>query len=391
MRLTPTWCSVRARRIMAMVVLVMVAAAFAAVDTPRAGAVSGPTADWMQLRYDASRTAFNPNESALGAADLANLHRVWFKGPAQTNPVVEHGHVLTCSAGSCYNRLLDNGQLIWKVTERAGAGAVLVAADQLFARANRGSVEGMLLSDGSPTVSLHQPGGLATPVAYHAGRIFGSGNHGHVHGFSIQPGLGSWTSAKLFGMGQTGTPGPPGVGANRVFVGECGAIAAFREDNGRFRWSVPVPGSAPTACTQIPMVVGSTVVAATTALTALDAVTGTQLWSTPSDGGAFLAPAAGYGHVFAVAPTAGTLSAYNLADGNRLWSVATDATSPPSVANGVVYATGPSGLHAYDASTGAGLATVPGVFGGEVVVAEGHLLIGCQDPALGYGTCVYAP
>ena len=176
-----------------------------------------------------------------------------------------------------------------------------------------------------------------------------------------------------------------------MFVSECAAVAAFREDNGRFRWYVQVPAPTPGGCTNMPLVVGRTVVASTTALTALDATTGSQLWSTPSDGGPLLSPAAAYGRVYAIAPAAGTLAAYDLTDGQRLWSVPSDATGPPSVANGVVYATGPTGLHAYDASTGAALATVPGTFGGEVVVAEGHVLVGCQDPALGYGVCVYAP
>ena len=61
------------------------------------------------------------------------------------------------------------------------------------------------------------------------------------------------------------------------------------------------------------------------------------------------------------------------------------------MANGVVYAIGPSGVHAYDAGTGSELTTIAGTFSGEVVVAEGHVLVSCTDATLGRGICVYAP
>ena len=64
------------------------------------------------------------------------------------------------------------------------------------------------------------------------------------------------------------------------------------------------------------------------------------------NGGPLSSPAAAYGRVYAIAPAAGTLAAYDLTNRQRLWSVPSDATGPPSVANGVVYATGPTGLHA---------------------------------------------
>src|SRR5438105_14870630 len=89
-----------------------------------------------------------------------------------------------------------------------------------------------------------------------------------------------------------------------VFVTECAAGRRLQGGRRRFRWYVAVPEPAPGGCAQMPMVVGTRVVASTTVLTALDAVTGAQLWSTPSDGGELLSPAAAYGRIYAVAPTA---------------------------------------------------------------------------------------
>ncbi len=396
MRQAPTSSHVRARRVRGRgrgpirygaLVAGLVAATMLG-GSPPAGAVAGPADDWKQYRYDATRSAFSSGETNLDVHDVGRLRLLWFKGPAQTNVVVEHGHVLSCASGSCYDRRIDFGQLVWRSGTRVHGVGALVAEDQLWSQGALLRVRGMQLSDGTATVSFGQPGGLAAPVAADAGRIFGSGNHGHVNAYPTRPGTTGWTSAKLLSLGVTATPGPPAVGVGRVFVAACDAVAAFRETDGRFRWYAAVP--APTGgCSQMPVVTAGRVVAATTALTALDPTSGARLWSTPGDGGPLQAPAAAYGRVFAVAPAAGTIAAYDVTDGRRLWSTPTDATGPPSIANGVVYAIGPSGLHTFDATSGEPVATLPGTFRGEVVIAEGDLLVDCTDPVRGSGICVY--
>ena len=145
MRRTPT-TPARTRRALMHGAVVAALASASLLGTSSAQAVSGPTADWMQPRFDASRTAFNPDETTIGTGNVADLHRIWFKGPSQTNPVVEHGHVLTCSAGSCYNRLLDNGDLVWKAAWRAQGQTVLVADDQIFVMGGKLQLGGVRLT-----------------------------------------------------------------------------------------------------------------------------------------------------------------------------------------------------------------------------------------------------
>ena len=98
-----------------------------------------------------------------------------------------------------------------------------------------------------------------------------------------------------------------------------------------------------------------------------------------------------YGRVFAVSVTGATLAAYDAVDGRRVWTSPTQGAGAPTVANGVVYVVGPTGVQAYDPSTGALLATIAGQFSGEAVLAEGSLVVACQTAAVGPGMCVYRP
>ena len=115
--------------------LVMAAACGALVCgalAPSARADDPPSPDWKQLAYDETHTGFNPAQTAIGADNVGQLRLIWVKGPAQTIPLVEHGHVITCSAGSCYDRLLANGALVWKTQKRAHSQATTIGQGQLF-------------------------------------------------------------------------------------------------------------------------------------------------------------------------------------------------------------------------------------------------------------------
>jgi outer membrane protein assembly factor BamB len=116
---------------------------------------------------------------------------------------------------------------------------------------------------------------------------------------------------------------------------------------------------------------------------ALNARTGTKLWSYAMGGSPGSSPAVTNGVVFAsdfVDPNGGNLFALDAHTGAVLWS-GDAGQSSPAVANGVVYVGDPGGMEAVNANTGAGLwgyytssyvSSAPTVVNGVVYFAYGY-------------------
>jgi outer membrane protein assembly factor BamB len=113
------------------------------------------------------------------------------------------------------------------------------------------------------------------------------------------------------------------------------------------KWSVDIGGTA-----SYPLIVGGKVfvigAGSVSTLYALDAKTGTTLWSQPSPVGAWIGAAYENGMVFVV-PTSGTglngaMYAFAASDGHQVWGSTLTGqysfSSPPSAYNGIVYTSG---------------------------------------------------
>jgi outer membrane protein assembly factor BamB len=357
------------------------------------GATTPVSADWKQPGFDQTHTRFNAGESTIGAASVASLTLAWAKAPDQTLPMVEHGKVLTCASGSCYSRVLATGAQQWRVGRRTHAVSTTIGADQMYVTDRLRRVGGIDLGTGQPTVAISGAYVANVPVTFDSGRVFMTGFHGHLTASDAVTGTLVWSSAKAFALGADVLSSPT-VAGSRVYASGCGVLTslliAYREDNGRYRWSAPLPGQ-PGECGGLPAASGAAVYVTTSAVTSIDGLTGTKLWTAAGDGGRLSDPAVAYGLVYAVSATAGTLAAYDVTTGARVWTADTSGTGSPSVANGVVYVSGPTALQAFDAATGAPLATITGDLRGDPVIADGALLINCDDPAVGVGVCVYRP
>jgi outer membrane protein assembly factor BamB len=157
---------------------------------------------------------------------------------------------------------------------------------------------------------------------------------------------------------------PPVVAKGVVYASTSnGRLEAFDARTGTARWSYskdsPNAGS--------PAVANGVVYdLSRTTLYAIDAVSGTKLWSTPGLGGGFTCWLVVAQGVVYAASEEGTL-AVNATTGATLWKTYTvRADAAPAVANGVVYTTmagqtgfAPSLLSALDATTGKLLWSVP--------------------------------
>ena len=134
-----------------------------------------------------------------------------------------------------------------------------------------------------------------------------------------------------------------------------------------------------------PAVVGGVVYAGTYCnFIALDASTGTELWSYPRsmDGSTAIVD----GVVYVVSGNYGDsyVSALNASTGAELWSVSTgsDTISSPAVANGMIFFGDGKGLHARDTSTGAkrwDYAAAGDLYGRIPAVANGVVYVGSTN------------
>jgi outer membrane protein assembly factor BamB len=160
--------------------------------------------------------------------------------------------------------------------------------------------------------------------------------------------------------GDSSLQSSPVVANGIVYATSTGAtLDAFDATTGTGKWSYQMSSSAYGA--PAPAVANGVVYASTNdALYAVDAASGTKLWSAPG-GTQFTSPVVANGVVF-LSSQFGSLSAFNASTGNALWSTTTgDPFSTPAVADGVVYVgSGDSTLRAFNAVTGAGMWTAPG-------------------------------
>jgi outer membrane protein assembly factor BamB len=374
----------------AAMVTVLVCASTAMTAGSTAGAsVDQPSKDWKQYRHDAAHTGFNQAEDLIGASNVAGLSLRWSKGPGQSVPQVEHGHILSCAADTCFNRMLTNGALIWTYGQGTRTVSTTIGADSLFVMGSLHQVASLGLATGTPGIGFGVPGGFHTPATVDHARVYVTGPRGHLDAYDAATGALDWRSAKEFSLAGGYSSGVTAAGLD-VYASSCGQLVALRARDGRFRWASQLPGATSNECGGLPSAAGSQVFVTTSQVGAYDAVTGATQWTATGDGGQLSDPAVAYGRVYVVSPAGGTVVAYDTATGLRVWTSPTSGTSAPSVANGVVYVSGAAGLQAYDAASGALLTTLAGQFSGEPVISEGSLITQCTT-AGGNAVCVYQP
>jgi uncharacterized repeat protein (TIGR01451 family) len=193
------------------------------------------------------------------------------------------------------------------------------------------------------------------------------------------------------GVGPPTTFSSPAVANGVVYVGATDlldrtyVLSALKASTGGPLWSFQSFGSfGPPAVANGVVYIGSQ----DDNLYALNATTGTKLWSYTTGGGLFGSPAVTDGMVY-VGSSDGSVYALNASTGAKVWSYGngSDGYSSPAVANGVVYIEAGNSLYALNASTGAKLWSyfIGLSSSSSPAVVNGAVYIGAEDTTTGEG------
>jgi outer membrane protein assembly factor BamB len=317
-------------------------------------------ANWPQFHFAADRTGFNPAETILSPANVADLSLSWtrtFAAPV-TAPVVADGRVYVGSNdGNVYALDAATGAMLWVGTT---GGSIIfspaVDGGRVFVASADSNLYAFPASCSTPCAPLWTAvGGGGSPPAVASDVVYTGA--GGLSAFDAVSGVRLWT-APLSNAGKT-----PAV-ANGVVYTTDFALYAF-------------PASCSDPCSPLwlgfntdgePAVAQDTVyvdagyVNFFYAFPASCATPCAPLWTAVTDRGERSAPALAYSLVF---KTTGVVSAFPAACAalcSPVWTATMGGVaggSSPSIANGVVYVgSGDGSLYAYNAMTGAKLATI---------------------------------
>jgi outer membrane protein assembly factor BamB len=331
-----------------------------------AGPAQAAPGDWWQFGYTAAGTRYNPNETTIGAANVARL----VVGAEQV-PTVGGGWNAAHASGVA----VANGRAYVQVGESEGGASAVAAYDA-------GAF-------GSPPLWQQRSGCNSASPTVHLSIVFvgaiacrPSGDDGGVRAFDAASGRQLWYTHDL-GIGN-GTEDASNVAAtsgavyfsiyaNAAYGGDS-ALMSLDAQTGAVHWQVPGLFGAPA-------VAGGRVFAGIGAsLQARSASTGALLWSRPG-GGFGSMPAVTGGVVYSIGLENGTwrLFARSVSDGALRWKRAVPGSGGLAVAAGrVLVATG-SGLRAVDAASGALRWNLAVAARGAPAVANGLVYAGLQQ------------
>lgn len=394
--------------------------------------------DWGQYRSGPAHTG-SQLEAGISTANVAQLEQLWSVDTgsvALTEPVTADGAVFVSTAnghddgGAVHGYEAATGAARWSADYAApvegqhpvltglstdGDATVYVGlANALTSGGAAGSLEALSTASGDPVAG---PGASPFPVAALTPATVAGDDLWHGYGVAAPAGGGRIVGMKgILASGRvvqtvetTATSSPittaAAVADGVVYLGDPDGDLDAYDAAGVQNCTQPQPGSFPTwwECTPLwsasiglvadtPVVADGVVYAVTgTGLNALaTGVTGagqTPLWQAPVSGGT--APAVDGGRLF-VGSTGGVevfgAAGCGAASCAPVWTGVTGGavSSPPSVANGVVYVASDDGqIHAFDAA-GCGAATcaplwsaaLPAAASSSVTVANGRLFVG---------------
>ncbi len=388
--------------------------------------------NWAQLSHDAERTGYNSLENTLGVSNVPELQTGWLltEGGA-FNSISESGGNLYAynSNGYLYAINESNGVPIWQYQGQAASSlGVSVEGGRVFfdcqinhmhwglcaVDAATGNLDWkftIFKQDGKPASSspYNGPTVSGSDVVFGLSLSSGSRTTGYLVALDVVSGRINWLAGNC---GDTNADDCNGIGTNPaaiykgvVYYGTSGTgktgftagVCAHRLSDGYPLWCYET-GDINTA----PSVSGSTVYAEAAhasigTLLALNAMSGTPSWSDTLGGCCTnTEPAIAHGIVYALSQSGTDLAAFRAKTGKRLWLVKNSTgTSPPAVANGVVYhAAGEPGAsaEAYDAANGSALwaSSQAGTTAAGLVVVKGNLYAACASKSSGvHKICQY--
>jgi outer membrane protein assembly factor BamB len=375
---------------------------------------------WLQPGIDATHIADNTSEKKLKVRNAGKLKLGWSFPAATTilQAIVTDGKLVFGNSGD-YLFAVDvkNGKQKWSFEtyagENTGYTAPAVAGNLVYVGCNVGGntqQEGfcaLSAATGKLQWSWYEDCNCA-PSAFNLAGPVVSGSTvvagyytGGAYGKDVLIALDAATGSLLWqvaaGSGNNSlSDAIPAIDGGNVFAGTDYGLCSYQLSGGALNWC-----SGPSDRGTAPAVANGVIYANTVSsgFYAFDEATGAQLWQyTPSvgNGGYFSPPAIAGSTVYFSASQGGPVYALQASSGSLLYSAggtsrSSDAISSPSIANGVLYVACNAGLCAYNAATGAALASVgPGATEAAPAIADGRVFISCGTRSSGgFGLCMY--
>jgi outer membrane protein assembly factor BamB len=267
--------------------------------------------NWNSSRFDPTASGFNPYENVLSTANVANLSQLanpQWGAFVHSAPVYAGGNLYAGSSDGTVRAFDGVGRQLWSFTS---GGAVL----------------------GSP-VAVARTGGAQPPGPSNDCAIVAGSQDGNVYGLNPATGAMLWSFAA--GAPISTSPEDPTAVETIYVVADNGSVFALNGCTGAPSWSdvaqPPGPANTPAVLSGVKLSDGTTrtiivVCFGGGTVEALDAGTGTSLWSV-KDPGPISAPA-GYGSgksARVVFGAGASVVELNASTGKRVWSFATGGT-----------------------------------------------------------------
>jgi outer membrane protein assembly factor BamB len=365
----------------AVLATIAVALAVGAVIGVYASASSGAAAGVVPTyRGNAARTGEMAGPGPAGSPSIA--WRVDAGGAFGNSPVIGQGVVFAASAdGEVRAVSLADGSPRWsvKLHQPVSASPVLVG-DLVIVGDELGKVHGLAVATGAEAWNVTTDGAITGSPAAVGGDVIVATQGSHA--FRLEAATGHPVWSVDVGGATARSVATDGVTA---FLGVGGELVAIGLGDGRERWRTTVAGSGDVGT---PAIAGGLVYASTgiggdpadAGVAVLDAATGAIRWryASPAQAGVYT-PAVSGGRAFVLGHD-GLLVALDATTGTTLWTTRfeSELEALPSVVGDTVYVIGNDGpAAAVDAATGSVRWTVP-IAGVPFApsVADGFLVVG---------------
>lgn len=354
------------------------------------------SADWPTFHNSPDRGGYNAMESLLDVANVDKLTANWsFKtdGEVWSSPAVADGVVYV---GSDDNKVYAlnalTGNKIWSHgTSGDVRSSPAVSGGIVYVGSDDDKIVAMDILTGSTIWNYGIDGnvGKASPLVA-GGKVYIGSLDGNFYAFNAITGTLKWQ------VNTWNVWGAPAISGNTIYVGSDKAVLyALDADTGQTKWTATLGDRVRST----PSVRNGTVYVGADdyRVYAYNATSGALKWKTsafPNKGVVRSSPAIWNGTLFVntgeTDPMGSHIYALDAATGSTIWShtMADYATSSPAVANGVVY-TGSFDhqIYAFDAETGdklwsSGYDEMQGGIPASVAVVDGVVYIGSKDDSV---------
>jgi outer membrane protein assembly factor BamB len=293
----------RAARRLTMFAVTGVLAVAAVAPSAMAGTRSALTSGWPQLQGNAAHTGFEPGETSVTSANVAQLTQSWtaaMPGSANYSDItVTNGTLYIAQGNSVVALNAATGAQLWQTsflgtvetTPAVQGGRVLVQWDRTAGGKSRGTVVALNAATGATlwarrlaVVPGHaQP--LGIPLTTTASRVYVS-LLGHIVALGMTHGASIWTSPVLPGCAGSA----PSVAKGLVVVGSGGEyVSALHASDGTLAWQHDFNGGCGGSSDNwVPAISGGRVYAGLlNGVAALNLVTGQVVWQNTGVGMVF--------------------------------------------------------------------------------------------------------